>query len=149
MIQFSSRRGKYGCFSNFANAYMMFDGAPYQNSEAAFQAQKCKFPEDKAGFYLLSASAAKQHGRVVPLREDWEEVKYDIMVDVLRAKFSQNSTMKEVLLSTGDEELLENTTGWHDNTWGSCSCSRCAGIPGKNLLGKALMQVRSELRASD
>lgn len=148
MIQFSGRRGKYGCFSNFTSTYIVYDEAPYQNSEAAFQAQKCKYPEDKVGFYLLSGSASRQKGRVVPLRDDWEDVKYDIMVDVLRAKFTQNSVMRDVLLSTGTEEILENTTGWHDNIWGNCSCARCQGIPGSNLLGKALMQVRAELRQS-
>ena len=67
------------------------------------------------------------------------------MVDVLRAKFTQHEDLKKWLLETGNEELHEDTTGWHDNCWGNCECDKCKNIPGKNLLGKALMQVRGEL----
>ena len=36
--------------------------------------------------------------------------------------------------------------GWHDNVWGNCECERCKETEGKNLLGKALMEVRSKLK---
>ena len=65
------------------------------------------------------------------------------MVDVLIAKFSQNVQLLNWLMLTGEEQLLENTTGWHDNTWGDCSCPKCKNITGQNLLGKALMEVRA------
>lgn len=67
------------------------------------------------------------------------------MVEVLQAKFSQNPDLQEILKGTGEEELVENTTGWHDNIWGNCECEKCVGKPGKNLLGKALMEVRKGL----
>ena len=35
---------------------------------------------------------------------------------------------------------------WHDNVWGNCECERCKETEGKNLLGKALMEVRSKLK---
>lgn len=63
------------------------------------------------------------------------------MVGVLICKFG-NPELRKILLSTGDEELVEDTTSWHDNIWGNCDCPRCRNIPGQNLLGKALMQVR-------
>ena len=85
-------------------------------------------------------------GRKVQLRHDWEEVKYRLMVDICYAKFTQNPELKEILLSTGDETLVENTTGWHDNIWGNCECPRCINKEGKNLLGKALMEVRELIR---
>ena len=64
-------------------------------------------------------------GRRVELRSDWEEVKYQLMVDVCYAKFSQNKELKSILQATGEEELIENTTAWHDNVWGNCECERC------------------------
>ena len=144
MIKFSKRDGKYGCFSNFYCCFLFYNKVPYQNSESAFQAQKC--PERAWEFMNLSPAQAKRLGRKVKLRSDWEEVKYDVMVDILRCKFTQNEHLEKVLLSTDDEEIVENTTAWHDNTWGNCECYRCRGIEGKNLLGKALMQVREELK---
>ena len=68
------------------------------------------------------------------------------MVDVCYAKFTQNEDLKDILLSTGNEELCENTTGWHDNIWGNCECPKCKDIIGKNLLGKALMEVRDRIK---
>jgi ribA/ribD-fused uncharacterized protein len=80
------------------------------------------------------------------LRSDWEDVKALLMIDVLHAKFTQHPELAKVLLSTGNATLVEDTTGWHDNTWGNCDCERCANIKGKNLLGKSLMEVRLRLK---
>jgi predicted NAD-dependent protein-ADP-ribosyltransferase YbiA (DUF1768 family) len=50
-----------------------------------------------------------------------------------------------MLLATGDEELIEGNT-WHDNTWGNCVCQKCQDIPGRNMLGMLLMELRTEIR---
>lgn len=83
---------------------------------------------------------------MVKLREDWEKVKYDCMKITLRCKFTQNKNLKEKLLATKDAILIEDTTGWHDNIWGDCNCVRCKNKKGENLLGKALMEIRDELK---
>jgi len=70
--------------------------------------------------------------------EDWEEVKDGIMLDALRLKFTQHSELKELLLSTGDEEIIEDSP--IDSYWGCGSDGE-----GKNMLGKLLMKLRSEL----
>ena len=62
----------------------------------------------------------------------------------LRKKFA-NPELRDLLLATGDEELVEGNY-WHDNEWGNCTCPRCKNIPGKNKLGKLLMQVREEIK---
>ena len=87
--------------------------------------------------------AAKRMGRSIHLRADWDAVRIDVMLTLLRAKFSI-PTLAARLLDTGDAELVEGNT-WHDNFWGDCHCARCAGIPGQNWLGAGLMVVRSEL----
>lgn len=145
-IKFSKTNIKYGCFSNFYPCVVKFDGLTFQNSEAAWQAQKTLDMEQRERFCGYTASGSKKMGRKVSLRPDWESVKYQLMVDVCLAKFTQNTELKEILLSTGDEELIENTTGWHDNIWGNCECPKCIGKTGQNLLGKALMEVRETLR---
>jgi ribA/ribD-fused uncharacterized protein len=73
---------------------------------------------------------------------NWSQIKYDRMLAVLRAKFSQHPDLKKVLLSTGSARLVE--VGKVDNlvnrTWGEVNGK------GRNMLGVLLMQVRTELR---
>ena len=57
-------------------------------------------------FCGLTPNRAKQLGRRVPLRPDWELVKYDVMYEVCMAKFTQNSDLLSKLLATGDAELI-------------------------------------------
>ena len=82
-------------------------------------------------------------GRHVTLRPDWEEVKVDVMREGLRHKF-KNPSLRAKLLATGNEELMEGNT-WHDNTWGNCVCQKCQNIPGRNMLGMLLMELRQEI----
>lgn len=145
MIKFGRTNAMYGSLSNFATAKVEIGGLTFMSSEAAWQAFKTMDLEKRKLFCSMTPAASKRAGRKLDLRPDWETVKYDLMVEVLRAKFSQDEDLKRILLSTGDEDLLEDTTGWHDNIWGSCSCPKCQQIPGRNLLGKALVQVREEL----
>lgn len=56
------------------------------------------------------------------------------------AKFSQNQEIKDVLLSTGEALLVENTT--EDYYWG---CGTNGN--GENWLGRILMETRDILRA--
>ncbi len=61
------------------------------------------------------------------------------MVKVLQAKFTQHDRLKKLLKGTGDRKIIENTT--FDNVWG---CGKHGD--GQNLLGKALMEVRAQLK---
>lgn len=145
MIKFNKHDIQYGCFSNFYTCPVEYEDIMYPNSECAWQAQKTFDPDIKQRFATYTAAGAKKMGRRVKLRPDWEEVKYNLMVNVCYAKFSQNLKLKEILLSTGHEIIVENTTPWHDNLWGNCECIKCKDKGGKNLLGKALMEVREQL----
>lgn len=68
------------------------------------------------------------------------------MKKVVIEKFKQNKDCLEELLSTNSMELIEDTTGWHDNIWGECTCDDCKSLEHQNLLGKILMEVREELK---
>jgi predicted NAD-dependent protein-ADP-ribosyltransferase YbiA (DUF1768 family) len=48
--------------------------------------------------------------------------------------------IRERLLSTGDEDIIEVNT-WGDVFWGVC------GNRGENYLGKLLMRIRSNIRS--
>jgi len=84
---------------------------------------------------------AKKRGRSVNIREDWEEVKVDIMRKGLKAKFTQNESLKQKLLKTGDA-YLEEGNDWGDTFWG---VDLDTG-KGQNHLGKMLMKLRDDLR---
>lgn len=83
---------------------------------------------------------AKRMGRTVDLRSDWEAVKETIMLENLRTKFYSDDSLSDMLLSTGDEELVE-INSWGDKYWGVTS----ADMDGRNRLGVLLMQVRQEM----
>lgn len=131
--------GEYAFLSNFFEIPIYYSGILYQNSEAAFQAQKTLDPEERKKFSTLSSNEAKKKGRHVALRDDWEQVKDDIMFDIVLSKFASNPVLKNLLLNTNNEELIEGNT-WNDTYWGVCNGE------GENHLGKILMKVRSLLK---
>lgn len=129
----------YFFLSNFYSAPVVFEGVRYENNEAAFQAAKC--PERRMEFCGLNPSEAKQLGRRVNLRSDWENVKYDIMYRICKAKFTQNHDLGVKLIETKNAELVEGND-WNDTIWGVCN-----GV-GENHLGKILMRIRREMQES-
>ena len=138
-------RGKYGFLSNFCVSKLHYGGVEYPTSEHAYQAAKTNEAlEKKTISNLKTPGQARRYGRNVTLRKDWEDVKFDIMKDIVFCKFTCNSNLKKMLLDTKDEHLLEGNT-WHDNIWGNCTCQNCRHRLGNNLLGRALMEVRDRL----
>lgn len=141
-IEFYSTKHAYGEFSNFASFPITLDGLEWPTSEHYFQAQKF---EDEAYREKIRTTKSPMiaarlgRSRETPIRPDWESVKIDIMRKAVRAKFLAYAELKDLLLSTGDEEIIEAAAG--DNFWG---CG--ADGSGKNWLGRILMEVRGELR---
>lgn len=141
-IYFYTTGEKYGCFSNFSPHGFELDELWWATSEHYFQAQKfvgtphveeirlAKTPKD---------AARMGRDRKRPLRPDWEEVKDDIMRKAVLRKFETHADIREILLSTGDELIVENSP--IDYYWG---CG--ADGSGKNMLGQILVEVRQILR---
>lgn len=142
VINFYSTTDDYGCFSNFSRHAIFLKGKKWPTSEHYFQAQKFAGEPDeeeirKANKPMLAASMGRDRKR--PLRRDWESAKERVMMDALRAKFTQHEDLKAILLSTGDAILVEQTA--NDSYWGDGGDGS-----GKNRLGQLLMQLREELR---
>lgn len=138
MSDVKSFRGEFAFLSNLYNVPVEYRGIVYQNSEAAFQAQKCADDGEKKRFASIGGVDAKRMGKRVALREDWEQVKFSVMTDIVREKFMQNPDLANKLRSTGNARLEEGNT-WGDRTWGTVNGQ------GKNMLGNILMLVRLEL----
>lgn len=82
----------------------------------------------------------KMQGRIISLRPDFDDHKVEWMGKLLERKFTHPDLM-ERLKATSPRELIEGNR-WHDNFWGDCYCAKCSAIPGKNLLGQMLMEIR-------
>lgn len=140
-------RGQYSFLSNFYETPVIYEDMVFPSVEAAFQAAKTETRALRVGFTNATPVVAKRMGRELPLRKDWEKIKSQVMLECLRSKFAAGNTLARMLMETGKEELVEGNF-WHDNEWGNCTCDRCSDRPGRNLLGKLLMQVRDELNAT-
>jgi ribA/ribD-fused uncharacterized protein len=138
-IKFYRTAGKYGPFSNFSDHAVTFGGIGYPTAEHAFQAQKVTNNALRKKFAAApTPKEAKEMGRNVTLRSDWESVKFDIMVAILTAKVEQHPAIADLLLSTGNSAIAEDSST--DYVWGIGKDGS-----GTNLLGKAWMKVRSNL----
>jgi ribA/ribD-fused uncharacterized protein len=140
-----SFRGKYRFLSNFYPSPIELQGITYATAEHLFQALKIVDTVPGAlGYrrYIAEADTpmeAKKRGQGVPLREDWESIKLDLMECVLTLKFGESAKLRKRLLDTGDKEIAEGNN-WGDTFWGTVNDE------GRNELGKALMRVRAQLR---
>jgi len=143
-IYFYRVEDEFGEFSNFAGFPIALEGKRWPTSEHYFQAQKFVATDPawsgairKANTPGIAARMGRDRKR--PLRRDWESVKDQVMREALAAKFEQHPELAELLLSTGDEPLVEHTT--NDNYWADGGDGS-----GKNMLGRLLVELRTRLR---
>ncbi len=133
--------GEFRWLSNFYPAAVWFEGMLYPTVEHAYQAAKTlDRVEREMVLACETAGRAKRAGRKLTLRADWEDIKLAVMEALLRQKFAQ-ADLAEWLLATG-EEPIEEGNNWGDRFWGVCKGE------GQNHLGRILMKIRAELRAS-
>lgn len=139
--------GKNRFLSNFAAFPVVFGGVEHPTAEHAYVAAKTLDPQIRAWVRQIDTPGnAKYRGKSIALRPDWQDVRNDIMLAIVRSKFSRNPQARDQLIATGDAELVEGNA-WHDNYWGRCRCKACAGVvEAHNVLGRLLMAVRDELR---
>ena len=143
-IYFYSRTDEFGDFCNFSSHGIEIDGTYWPTVEHYFQAQKFSGTDHEMAIHRARTPGdAKGLGRSkkYPLRDDWEDIKDSIMYRAVLQKFETHDDIRQRLLDTVGEELVENARG--DYYWG---CG--ADGTGQNKLGKILMDVRDKLRDS-
>ena len=88
---------------------------------------------------LESPYSVKKYGRTLKLPSYWDTVKFILMSNLVLQKFQNNEDLKQLLLNTKEEVLIEGNA-WNDRYWGQCPI----GV-GENLLGELLMSTRKIL----
>ena len=152
-----------GELSNWYECPFRYKNLNFYNSEQAFMWEKAMFFNDtKIAEEILKTpnpKDCKKFGRMVKNfnDEDWIINSYSFMVNVNYAKYNQtgnryirSSMCRNLLLSTGDKILVEASV--YDKIWGiglhwdDDDCLDETKWKGMNLLGKALMEVRKNLK---
>jgi len=159
--------GAYGEFSNYYPRSIKVQNLDWKTSEHLYQAQK--FLPDHPTYacrifmartphmakYLANMKMLHQYPWQAPLNEeirvaqaqgvsvrpDWDRVKDQLMCDIVLLKFRQHEDLRQLLLSTGDETIVEASP--YDSYWGIGSDGK-----GSNKLGRILMEVRKHFRSN-
>ncbi|RWB40445.1 MAG: NADAR family protein [Mesorhizobium sp.] len=136
MKEITEFRGEYRWLSNFWQAPIEVGGWIWPTNEHAYQAAKSLDPRDwKKIQERASPHYAKVDGRSVNMRPDWEEIKIEVMREIIHAKFDQHPDLHAKLMATKGMMLVEGNH-WGDTFWGVCR-----GM-GTNHLGRIIMEYR-------
>lgn len=132
--------GEYRQFSNFFDSPIVIDEKFYPTVEHYYQAMKAETAKDAEKIRKAKTPHdAKKLGRKIKIRSNWDDKKFNIMLNGLYAKFTQNPELAVILLETGDVTIHEDCK---DSWWGGGP-----NFPGgRDWLGKALMIIRKKLR---
>lgn len=144
-ITFYKEFGELGYLATYSNHGFYKDGIFYKTSEHYYQSKK--FDNPKVVQSIIDADTPKEasiigRDRNNKLRDNWKLIKNDIMYEAVLYKFIAHPELKEKLLATGDEEIIEETI--KENYWG---CG--PNYDGTNYYGKILCKVREYLRKKD
>ena len=137
--------GEYRWLSNFYDAVVIYDETEFRSVEHAYVYSKYKQkPTDLFQFNDLTAGQVKRLGKTIEMREDFDDVKVDIMTELVFCKFSdRNPELVQKLIETGDAHISE-TNSWGDTFWGV----NLEGV-GLNMLGKIIMARRDQINNSE
>ncbi len=140
MIKFYKSKDPHGYMGNFYRRRFFIYGRWWDCVEAPYQAMKTSIKEEQDLIHNAKTSTeARLLGQKITMRKDWDEVRIPFMKECLMAKFLQHKDLRDQLMSTANEELVEDSPV--DFFWG---CGK--DDSGVNMLGKLLMEVREELK---
>lgn len=138
----SAFQNEYRFLSNFWPATVRLDGVEYPTVEHAYAAAKTTSAFLRSQVQLLRTPAeAKKLGRNFTLRAGWDDMRLQVMEDLLRQKFA-DPDLKAKLVATSPHELVEGNQ-YGDVWWGQCNGK------GENHLGRLLMKIRNEYAPVD
>ena len=148
-----------GVFCQWGQYTMVEEDITYCSCEQYMMAKKAKLFNDEKVYDMIMSeeypSVQKELGKMVSNFNQvvWDKHKFDIVVNANYLKFTQDETLKELLLDTGDKTIVEASP--YDTIWGiglSCDDDKIldeSNWQGENLLGKAIMKVRKILNENE
>ncbi len=149
-IAFTKVALPYGWLGNMSPFPVTHQGKQYRTTEALFQAMRFENAEISEAIRLTkSPMAAKMIAKknkslmaVTPISNQ----DIDNMKICLRLKVKQHPHLKDWLIETGDEEIIEDTSGRATHSpWGA-KFQRDGTWKGDNILGRLWMELRDELK---
>ncbi|MCA9390377.1 NADAR family protein [candidate division WWE3 bacterium] len=144
VIAFYDESKEYFEFANYYPAPILLDGTIWSTVEHYFQAQKTNIPEWKEKIRSAeNPDEAKKIGWEVPDYNDeyWLAHRDEVMSKAVIAKIGQHPHIRELLISTGSQTLIEDSP--NDTYWGMVQGH------GENRMGKLLMKIRETIRSED
>lgn len=147
-----------GPFSNWYPARILVDGISYTCTEQHMMAEKARLFDDEETLEKIMVAThphdQKRLGRQVKgfNVDKWNAVARDRVYIGNLAKFTQHEDLKEFILRTGDDIIVEASP--YDTIWGiglyedDERCLDPKQWKGKNWLGEVLMRVRDTIVGS-
>lgn len=152
-ISFTKVKLPYGWLGNMAPFPILWHGRRWLTSEALFQARR--FDEVDPVRELIRAEKSPMGAKMVAKahRESMivvpqSEADLALMTDVLRRKLFEHPQLIAQLLSTGEEDIVEDCTVRPHGSglfWGAARQADGTWL-GENWLGRKWMQLRKEIR---
>jgi ribA/ribD-fused uncharacterized protein len=143
-------------FSNMFEAPMQVEGVTFPTVEHYFQWSKAKqFGDAGAQAKIMktpSPKSVKSYGKKVTGfdADVWGEKSVQVMRTGVKAKFMQHPELLKKLMDTGVRPLAEadpRSKFWGIGTSSDTSKAKKPDLwPGKNMMGKILMELRTELK---
>ena len=145
--------GYRSAFSNFYKSPFMFNGTKYICVEQALQSHRAYRNNDKPAWQRIMASTNPVHmkregKRYAPKTEREATIEKQIVHDAVYQKFTQNDELRQKLLNTGNDKILECNP--YDTTYSTglrIDDERLNSLDyeGSNYMGVVLELVRDKL----
>ena len=134
---------EFYCFDNFSSFKVEWNGYIYSTLEEAYQAASFMGSDEEIVERIKKSFSAHEAQKIAyenkdKRRPDWDDIKLDVMEELVRLKVEQNPYVKKKLLQTKNFLIEEDSP--KDSYWG-CGQNR----DGMNFLGKIWMKVRKDI----
>ncbi|KAH8100871.1 hypothetical protein BXZ70DRAFT_907037 [Cristinia sonorae] len=144
-ILFYDEKKPYFAFSNRSPYSVVYKGRKYPTAEHLYHALKFEHHRPDISEIIRTCSSranvaiSEARRYESQIRSDWQSVKLRKMEEIVALKFEQHRDLRDQLLDTGDDELVE--ASYIDSYWGVGKDGH-----GRNEFGRILQRLRKDLR---
>lgn len=143
-ITFNTRNSGNYILSNFYPCRLVYNGLSFHSSEQLYY-YLCTTTKPELQRLIMEQPNAlavkKLHISYEDRDDDWVQNRIGIMRKVLQVKYEQCKEYRELLLTTGDKDVLEYCYWW-DLYWGASTTKNSRYYVGVNALGRLHMENR-------